>query len=617
MNLVEFTVKNYKSLREVEVSFGNYTALIGENGSGKTSILEALYLFFKDFNIVGGSPSPVLQEETSWHNKNRPLEFVAKIVLDEEECKDIFPEDVLDKVIEKYGDSHKELTIFRQIRKSGDPWESGYINIAKVPLVKDNAVVSPEELSRAISKDARKRPTVKVKAYLFDPNANQSNLIGSRLIVLNDTAYHMDDYADSLVRDGRIPFEQFPEEDYKVWATNQGFNLVENPPAKEDVDTFLGREVPLIDNETLERVQNKIAEKIRGKLKLIPATRNERVEPGERAPFLNSPAIISPLENLHRTDFGTWHEIEAAVEELIRQRLDSVPTLSASEGSLRLPIHLIGGGQQEIIGLLYQIYTATEPIIAIEEPETHLHYNLSRELFKLLKKVATKRQLIIATHSEHFAEVSGASENWFLEKKAREANPKKIETGKELREAFGLLGAEPSDRGYPNKILFVAGETEEGVLPIWAQTLEVNIDKVRIEALEGEYDKRKIPIIANFIKDAQTKVFLMVDNHASKDVKQVKNVEGKLILEGTIEDCYPIPIIIQVLNENYDLELTGDDINPKQPRVEEIKRLLHEKLNIPETKTIWKRSIGREVAKRMSKDDIPQEIKDFVIKVAG
>ncbi len=183
--------------------------------------------------------------------------------------------------------------------------------------------------------------------------------------------------------------------------------------------------------------------------------------------------------------------------------------------------------------------------------------------------------------------------------------------------AFGSLGAEPSDRGYPNNILFVAGETEEGVLPIWAQRLEVNIDKVRIEALEGEYDKRKIPITVNYIKDAQTKVFLMVDSHASKDVKQVKNVEGKLILEGTIEDCYPIPILIQVLNENYGLELTGDDIKPKQPIVEEIKRLLHEKLKIPKTQTIWKRSIGREVAKRMSKDDIPKDVKDFIVKVAN
>ncbi len=616
MKLVEFTIKNYKSLREVKVEFGDYTALIGANGSGKTSILEALYLFFKDFNIVGGPPSPVLQEETSWHNKNRPLEFVTKIVLDEEECKDIFPQDVLAKVIEKYGGSHKELTILGRISKPGQPWETGYINIAKVPLVKDNAVVSPEELSRAISKDARKRPPVKVKAYLFDPNANQSNLIGSRLIVLNDTAYHMDDYADSLVRDGKIPFEQFPEEDYKVWAANQGFSLVENPPAKEDVDT-LRKELSLIGSETLQSIQKKIADKIKGNLKLIPATRNERVEPGERAPFLSGPKIIDPLASLHTTNFVTWYEIERAVEELTGQTLDSVPTLSAREENLRFAIHLIGGGQQEIIGLLHEVYTASESIIAIEEPETHLHHSLSRGLFRLLKKLAGGKQLIVATHSEYFAEISEASKNWFLEKKVTETKPKEIKAEKDLLKAFGSLGAEPRDRGYPNKILFVAGETEEGVLPVWAEKLGVDIKKIRVEALEGEYDKRKISIISDYIEEAQTTVFLMVDSHASNEVKQAVDKDHRLILEGTIEACYPIQILIYVLNENFGLKLTEADIDSERPRVEEIKKILHEKLGVPKTKTVWKRPIGKEVAERMSKDDIPTEVKDFIMKVAG
>lgn len=398
MNLAEFTVKNYKSLREVEVGFGNYTALIGENGSGKTSILEALYLFFKDFSIVGGEPSPILKETTSWHNKNRPLEFIAKIILEEEECKEIFPEDVLDKIIEKYEDTHKELTILRRIQKSGAPWETVHMNIAKVPLVKDNAVVSPEELTTSISKAAPKRTVGKVKAFLFDPNATQSELIGNRLVVLNDTAYHMDDYTDNLVREGKIPFEQLPGEDYKVWVSNQGLTLVENPPAKKDVDALLGGEVSLINNETLQSIQNKLEVEIKSKLKLIPATRDERIEPGARASFLNMATIINPLVSLHSSDFSAWYEIYTAVEKLSRQRLDSVPKLSACEGNLRFPIQLIGGGQQEIIGLLYQIYTATEPIVAIEEPETHLHHSLSRGLFELLKELVAEKQLIIATY---------------------------------------------------------------------------------------------------------------------------------------------------------------------------------------------------------------------------
>ena len=617
MNLAEFTVKNYKSLRDVKVDFGNYTTLIGENGSGKTSVLEALYLFFRDFDIVGGTPSPILQENSTWHNSRLPLEFSAEIVLDEEECREIFPEDMLDRLVEKYGDGYKELSIAKQIPKPGDPWETALIRIAKVPFVKDNAVVSPEELTKALTKGAAERPTGRVKAFLFDPNANQSNLVGDRLIVLNNIAYHMDDYADGLVREGKIPFEQLPGANYREWAMSQGLELVEGPPAKEDIDVLLTQEALLITNEILQNAQNKIVEKIKGKLKLIPATRNERIEPGERAPFLNGPTIIDPLANLHTSNFEAWYEIESAVEKLIKQRLDSVPTLSTREANLRLPIHLIGGGQQEVVGLLHQIYTASEPIIAIEEPETHLHHNLCKNLFKLLKELLPRKQLIVATHSEDFAEISVVTKNWFLEKKTKETKLKEIKSERGLIEAFGSLGAEPSDRGYPNKILFVSGETEEGVLPIWAQKMGIDLNKVRVEALEGEYDKRKIPVVADYIKDAQTKIFLMVDSHASDDVKQVKNVEGKVILKGTIEDCYPIPILVQVLNENYGLELTENDIAPKLPRVEEIKKLLHKERGIPKTKTIWKPSIGKEVAKRMSEGDIPKEIKDFIMKVAN
>lgn len=617
MKLAEFAIRNYKSLREVKGDFGNYTAFIGENGSGKTSVLEALYLFFKDFSIVGGEPSPILKETTSWHNKNRPLEFVAKIILEEEECKEIFPEDVLDKIIEKYEDTHKELTILRRIQKSGAPWETVYINIAKVPLVKDNAVVSPEELTKSVGKVSPERPARKMKAFLFDPNANQSNLIGNRLIVLNDTAFHMDDYTDGLVREGRIPFEQLPGEDYKVWAANQGLNLIENPPAKKDVDILLAKEAPLITSEILQNAQNKLVEKIKDKLKLIPATRNERVEAGQRSSFLSGATIANPLRSLHGTDDEAWHEIGTAIERLIGQRLDSVPGLSTWENGLHLNVSLIGGGQQEIIGLVYQIYKASESIIALEEPETHLHHNLARKLFEVLKEAANTKQLIVATHSEYFAESSEVSKNWFLEKKGRQTKPKEIKTQAELLKAFGSLGAQPSDRGYPNKILFVGGETEEGVLPVWAKTLKVNIDKVRIDCLEGERNHRKINIIDKYIKEAQTTVFLMVDSHASDRVKQAVDEEHRLIVEGTTEDCYPIAILIQVLNDKFDLNLIESEIDRQKPRVEEIKRVLKEKRGIPRRNTFWKRSLGKEVAKLMSKDDIPEKIRDFIVKVAN
>ena len=93
--------------------------------------------------------------------------------------------------------------------------------------------------------------------------------------------------------------------------------------------------------------------------------------------------------------------------------------------------------------------------------------------------------------------------------------------------------------------------------------------------------------------------------------------DHRIIVEGTTEDYYPIPILVQVLNKRFELTITEDDIDPQELRVEEIKKILKEKLGIPLKNTFWKRSIGKEVAKLMTKENIPEEIKDFIMKVVS
>ena len=43
VRLVEARVRNFRSLRKVDIPFDDLTVLIGENNSGKTSLLEALF----------------------------------------------------------------------------------------------------------------------------------------------------------------------------------------------------------------------------------------------------------------------------------------------------------------------------------------------------------------------------------------------------------------------------------------------------------------------------------------------------------------------------------------------------------------------------------------------
>jgi predicted ATPase len=68
--LTKFWVKNFKSLKDVEIEFGNFNLLVGPNASGKTNIIEAFKLFEK---IHSYSPyiNPFLEwwgyQNVVWH----------------------------------------------------------------------------------------------------------------------------------------------------------------------------------------------------------------------------------------------------------------------------------------------------------------------------------------------------------------------------------------------------------------------------------------------------------------------------------------------------------------------------------------------------------------------
>src|SRR5260221_6869716 len=45
--MTRFSVKNYKALKDVDIPLTPIHVIIGENDAGKTSLLEAMYAFFR------------------------------------------------------------------------------------------------------------------------------------------------------------------------------------------------------------------------------------------------------------------------------------------------------------------------------------------------------------------------------------------------------------------------------------------------------------------------------------------------------------------------------------------------------------------------------------------
>ena len=59
MRLNEVTIGDYKNLHDLQIDFDEsspYTVLVGENGSGKSNLIEALTAIFRNLDLDLGAP---------------------------------------------------------------------------------------------------------------------------------------------------------------------------------------------------------------------------------------------------------------------------------------------------------------------------------------------------------------------------------------------------------------------------------------------------------------------------------------------------------------------------------------------------------------------------------
>lgn len=62
MPLTRLCIKNFKSIKSCDISFSELNVLIGENGTGKTNILDAINYFYR--NLTESNTSDRIFDET-------------------------------------------------------------------------------------------------------------------------------------------------------------------------------------------------------------------------------------------------------------------------------------------------------------------------------------------------------------------------------------------------------------------------------------------------------------------------------------------------------------------------------------------------------------------------
>jgi putative ATP-dependent endonuclease of OLD family len=145
--------------------------------------------------------------------------------------------------------------------------------------------------------------------------------------------------------------------------------------------------------------------------------------------------------------------VNDGTETDLRQKGDGVQSLAAM--SLMRHAALLHAGQRKII-------------LAVEEPETHLHSRAIHQLRSLLNEIAFKNQVIITTHNPVFVNRENIATNILVS--ANNASP--AETTEQIRET---LGVRPADNlRHAEVVLVVEGED----------------DRIALTALLSYYSKR-------------------------------------------------------------------------------------------------------------------------------
>lgn len=297
-------------------------------------------------------------------------------------------------------------------------------------------------------------------------------------------------------------------------------------------------------------------------------------------------------------------------------------------------------------------------IIALDEPEIHLHPYMQRNLMNDLKKITRNEnkdflellkmcfdldgiigQIIICTHSPNILS-NNYKEYIRLFKDNNQIYTKSgVDIALETDEEKHLLAhiQDIKECFFSSIVLIYEGISEIGSIPYFAQKLEIDIDYYKI-AIIGAGGKTSIPLIEKVIKDFGIKVICIMDKDDGNDIRPEYiytvdrdfecDIVNKLILNDALDELIEVIELYEKGGKNKNFQKTKLEKNNEKLKLDVIIDKDYtinqaiEKGNIELIKLIliswlWKTKDmvrGRLLGEQISKNNIPEVYKKSLEK---
>lgn len=525
MRIKELNIRNFRSHKDTYIwNLENLLILIGENGSGKTNIFEALDLCFNHFEFPHEQPRGVLTNENwfLWFDGNTDEAIEFKVTL-----------------------GGLSTAQFKKLA------EAGNVKQQKGDLVINRSIVSVND------------------SLIY---RNNSIEWGSVVIRRSDAGYSVE---------GGIEFDP------------NSFVQVMNDSILKNAFSY----IPITRGPELNIAHGSI---------LKHEVRQELLKLGQDV----SPKGMQKWNRIRQmySDRGwTLEPLECKGGQLVTQR-----------GTTCIPYELEGVGYQGLFNLLRQIEMAG-PIVAIEEPENHLHPNLQKTFIKAVKEIfGSTKQVLLATHSPFIFDLVNLKSIWFVYKDGLESKLQNVISLEDINSVLKELGVKPSDLLLANGILVVEGPTDKDVYADWARKNGTPFESASILIIDAEgAGNIKKYLLSEAVQKTCIKTYALCDANSESTIRNaVKGIvpEENIISlkKGDIEDYYPRELVIEFVKEFAAKRGKTDVEIPSEIPEGETVRKLDEILG---KDTGWKKKLAEKVIKEMKPEQIGGEVKSKLTKV--
>ena len=435
MRISAVRIRNFRGIRNLELELGKVTVLIGENNSGKTSVLDALKLCLRDLGprrrVVFNGLDFHLAESQSEPSFADPIEIEVRFSdLPDEEWDD----ELVGRLnragilqIDDEGRNHVRLRVTCEYDQSSRDFshQPSFLDLEGDPLSRASA--------RALT-------------------VLQDEIRYYYLTALRDAARHFDakgPFWRPFLQDSQLSLEKKAEIEEKLREVNE--LVVSSHTSFEQVQ------------DGLRRVQS-----------VVPLASGEAVS------------------------------IEAVPSRMFDMLAKAQVQLGTSSGA-KIPLGRHGEGTQSLAVLMLfsaflEAQTEGAAVLALEEPEAHLHPSAIRALWELIRGFTGQK--LISTHSGELLAETDVCEIRRLTRTEQGIQafrvPSDLLSPEETRKFNYHIRQARGELLFARCWLLAEGQTESWVYPAAARALDLNLHREGVRVVEfSQSDAGMLTKVAN------------------------------------------------------------------------------------------------------------------------